>query len=427
MLKHVAALVAFFALSCPALVALDATSSVLTSVVSATALLFGIAGLALSLLNRPSLEKDYFGPLKYLALIALVYAVSSLVNGHVNPQSAKTIAQLFLTFGFFIFLSREASPVRTLRTIFLAELLLAPLIAAYLAVHLKGSGGEAGSLAEDDPVLGLKNAFGQTSVSYCILAAVLFSSSTKLRDRALAMAVWALSAAIVVLSHSRGALLALILFTVVFGVWPLVDRLRLKRVAVFTFIFILLPCLFWGYLHLEDLSNFSVLQSNVRSTTGLNVYTGRQLIWPLVLDAIAQHPWLGMGADAQAKTLLQSSGIDQEWSCHDLYLQVALQGGVFALGCLALFFVSLWRVISPRGTVMSNERIAVAALLTICFSELFEVTLLQNLLIAGLSDWGVFALVRASSAYRLQPIKRAKPIMSRQMPAWQKIENTAVK
>ncbi len=418
MLKHVAALVAFFALSSPALAALDPSSKLLSSAIPVFGLFLGIAGLVISLLNRPTFEKDLFGPLKYLALLALMYGISSLFNGHTTLQSAKTIAQLFLTFGFFIFISREASPVRTLRTIFMADLLLAPVMVVFLAMHLRV--GEDSGVAED-PVARLKNAFGQVALSYCILAAILYFNSNRLADRFLAVVVWMLSVAEVVLSHSRGAELSLILFTAVFGVWPLIDKLRLKSIAVVSFIFLLLPGLFWAYLHLEDLSSFSLLQSHVRTTTGLNVYTGRQLIWPLVLDAISQHPWLGLGADAQAKTLLQSSGIDQEWSCHDLYLQVALQGGVFALAFLALFLVSLWRMLSPRGTNIANERIAVASLLTIAFSELFEVTLLQNLLIAGLSFWVVLAMVRASTSSSRSVLKVPNMIVRRPLPVWQSL------
>ena len=145
--------------------------------------------------------------------------------------------------------------------------------------------------------------------------------------------------------------------------------------AVFIFIY---PSLISTELGMR-LQDFSI------EKFGKNLFSGRNIIWGKLLEAIKLKPIFGYGLDA-TPDVIYSVGA----SSHNLYLQTALQVGI--VGFVILIFPLF--LISRKLTNINNSKIIgfFSFLIAILFHECFEITLTQNMLISGLAIWFIFGI-----------------------------------
>lgn len=133
----------------------------------------------------------------------------------------------------------------------------------------------------------------------------------------------------------------------------------------------------------------SILNEIVTGEGGRNLNSGRQILWPVVWQAISDHPVLGMGPGTVVSDIYATP-----WSAHNLYLQIGLQIGYVGFGLLFLLFLSLWRAARPTGlpsTLFVENLMAVVVTMVVVHS-LFDVFLLQNALAVGIPVWMVLGL-----------------------------------
>lgn len=196
------------------------------------------------------------------------------------------------------------------------------------------------------------------------------------------------------LAHSRGSLIAIIIGEVVSIAWP---RLTASR-TIFTLILPgLMTALLWFsyfYTLLGDYPWFTSLQDWVYANTGQNIYSGRNLVWPILFNAIGEQPWLGYGAGARPNIFLVNDNLDVTWSAHNLYLTVLMQTGFIGLAALLFFLTALWlKAFSIRREIL--VRTAAPFFFGICVYQTFECQLTQNNLDAGIYLWIIPAMILA--------------------------------
>jgi O-antigen ligase len=185
--------------------------------------------------------------------------------------------------------------------------------------------------------------------------------------------------------------------------------LRFSRIQVRNLMFLGLIVVITGVIALVTNPNMAVytavFNDFVTSEGGRTINSGRQVLWPVVWQAIVEHPLLGMGpgtivGDVYTTTL----------SAHNLYLQIGLQLGYVGFGLLLLLFWSLWRAARPIGlpTTRNLENLMTVVVTMVIVHSLFDVFLLQNALAVGIPVWivlglGLGTLARdASSLYVLR-------------------------
>ena len=129
-----------------------------------------------------------------------------------------------------------------------------------------------------------------------------------------------------------------------------------------------------------------VLDEYSQEHMGKQLLSGRNQIWLLVFESIGQSPVIGWGLSTVPKTLY---GITL--SCHNLFLQVALQEGIIGvLLLIAILYYILKNLVSRPITRCSITSMCVVFM--ILLHECFEISLTQNLLYIGLMMWFLLGL-----------------------------------
>jgi hypothetical protein len=103
--------------------------------------------------------------------------------------------------------------------------------------------------------------------------------------------------------------------------------------------------------------------------------SGRQVIWPIVIELSGENLFFGHGLGTLPGAYLPApyNGL----SAHNGFLQIYYQFGVVGL----LLYISIWIVVLIRALHISDtsaRSVAVAALCAVWFQEIFEVALIQN-------------------------------------------------
>jgi O-antigen ligase len=196
----------------------------------------------------------------------------------------------------------------------------------------------------------------------------------------------AIGIVIIAASGSRASWLALLCASSTFVLLKWMNRNRwgyhiyylLIVIAVFvvTLLYANLP--FHGYIY--EAEEFVI------QLTGKRLLSGRELIWPTLLDAIAAAPWTGYGPQAGAQALTGTN-----FSAHNLYLQVALQVGVPGLLSLVCLMWSIWRYLG-QGCADPVVRLAASYLVGVIVHQTFELSITQNNLHVGILAWLIWAI-----------------------------------
>lgn len=193
---------------------------------------------------------------------------------------------------------------------------------------------------------------------------------------------------------SRSSWLAAATVVFFYVVWPLIARSKLLFQLAFLCTVVGSLVVTWFYLIAPDHAWGWRLQELTVDLTGKNLFSGRQLFWGELVDAIALQPFFGYGAGARAETFTSLS-----WSAHSLYLQVALQVGLVGLLLLLVLLWVVWSRLWPgRHSVV--VRLAAGYFLGMLLHQSFEVSLIQNNLGNGFLFWFIIGVAVARSRWR---------------------------
>ena len=118
---------------------------------------------------------------------------------------------------------------------------------------------------------------------------------------------------------------------------------------------------------------------------GKGIQTGRHYIWLYVFDEIKTSPLIGHGLSATPILFGESR------SCHNLFLQTALQSGFIGMILLIGIIYSIYSLNDSLNCNFAKNHVIVCVF-SIMAHECFEVTLTQNYLSIGIIMWFLMGL-----------------------------------
>jgi len=191
-------------------------------------------------------------------------------------------------------------------------------------------------------------------------------------------------------SGSRTAQLSIIATVLTYAAWPRIVRSTLSHVSVFLAIVVSTIGGVFFYVSLSQYSIFDSLREIAQRYSGAELYSGRELLWPMVLDHISQKPIFGWGAGFREEEIL-SDFLGEATHAHNLYLAVALQTGIMGLVLLFGVLYSIWSIYRcPNSDRV--VRLSAAFFVGILFHQWFELSLTQNNVSVGVLFWTIIGL-----------------------------------
>jgi O-antigen ligase len=306
----------------------------------------------------------------FVALIAIY-----LLGNFFSPlPSSRPVLELVLLMFFFVGAYYILPHEKTIITIAHIWVLLALVNGAYWII--KGFPYPFQGIFAQKNMLGGATLFGM----FFIFAGRLISFSKRWWNLGLLASLVVLLA-----SGSRSGWLALVVIALVYFLWPHMAVKKWTFPLVFILAFLASLAVIYVYVGLTQWSEFPRLTALVLKYTHQNLYSGRQVLWPVLINAVKQHPW-GYGPGANPDTFV-TVGL----SSHNLYLQVLLQTGYIGLASLGAILFYIWN----RLYLIHQDRIvrlAAAFLIGILIHESFEVSLIQNNLTIGIVMWTILAI-----------------------------------
>lgn len=339
----------------------------------ASALLLLMALLAF----RVSIRRQLCPALFLGSLVVAMYVYSVLVN-RVDIRGIMVIGELVGALSLFVFVSLlpwDEGRIFVFAAIVGFVILLVACLESFMPINKNPLGAMIGFLLYW-PIAGYIGS--RRAVSKLVwLAIILIGIVTVVRVGARSMWI-ALGAA----------------FLVYHGFRIIASRRGLYSITFF----VVLALIFAGmvvYTTLPYTELGLALQDFVQEKTQRNLFSGRDKLWPPLVTAILERPWFGYGASATPGVVMETT-----LSSHNLYLQIALQTGLLGVVVFVGFLFAVWRIYW-LGRDNSLSRLSAAFLVAILVHQTFEVSLTQNHLAVGVTQWltlgvGVGAALRSS-------------------------------
>jgi O-antigen ligase len=333
-----------------------------------------------------------------VSLIGL-YAASVLWTPTPSIGALRPAIQLSLVFGWLLFVY-ATSDQQASRAVFFVAMLAFVLVQSLLWARA-GFPFLGGS--DDSEELLNKNILG------AFTAAALFfmlAGAPNRRGRLARVIGIVLALALLLGSGSRDSQLAVLTAAIVYLAWPAISRRRWSFHAAFAIWAIASSAFVFYYLELsrsDIIRQLAIPGITDRSKYSIaSLYSGREYLWPVVLRYIAERPLLGWGGIDEA-AILMGAGLGRHFpgvnnmGTHDLYLLVALQGGLIGLALLLAALYSVW-LRFYHGRREQIVRLAAASFIGICVHQLFETSLIQTNISIGVLFWAIIAIGVRKSA-----------------------------
>lgn len=216
---------------------------------------------------------------------------------------------------------------------------------------------------------------------------ILYNVGYKKRNRQLkAFVILLLVTVLIFLTGSRSIMLALAFGLVTYISWRYFSKSKALYNLYFGLVstFIFFTTLISPYIYRSKY--FPMLNQLSHRLFDKPLLTGRDNIWRNLIDAISIKPWTGYGASYAPTNLYETN-----FSSHNLYLQIALQVGLFGVILLFIFLFRLWNK-SYIYSADSRTRVVCSFLIAIIIHQTFEVSLTQNYFVIGLIQWMIISL-----------------------------------
>ncbi len=205
----------------------------------------------------------------------------------------------------------------------------------------------------------------------CTLKLIAFSFSIFLTAKAL---------------DHRTQLVIAVLFPI--ACFTLVFACKRRSCLIIVFLSIVLVNLLVVWVHTTDNPIREYAVSRQSEITDRRLESGRDVIWPILLNHIEMKPWLGHGGGVLAETF---TGL--ELSAHNQYIQVAIQTGLVGLAAVIwLLFMVFLEAGETEGSGYQRA-IGLACISTVILENSLEVFLLQNNIPVALLSWALFGLI----------------------------------
>ncbi len=299
-----------------------------------------------------------------------IYIISLLISGY-NQRALIVVSELVMVLSFAISVSMLVWSPKAIRIFCIIAIVFTVFILfIYKGFIMVGRG----YIANKNTIGGFLAFLNYWPIAYYLL-------SNKRQSRMILFLFILTSLSGVFIIGARSTWLALTAAATTFVLWPIISKNKFRFYAWFFLALGMLILFINIYLMISSLPIFDQMQRLVRELSGGNLYSGRQIIWPLLIEAIKAQPLLGYGA-AASPGLFLSTGL----SSHNLYLQIALQVGLIGILFFMILIFSIWKCFW-KGRNNQLVRLSAAFMIAILVHQLFEVSLTQNNLAIGLLQW----------------------------------------
>lgn len=307
------------------------------------------------------------------------------INGGAGAERVIQSAVLLTTLLAFSSYEWSEKALRRLRTIFALVLIISVL---YWFV----SGQVVNYYAS---FYGHGNRFAVVVICACVFTMLTMKGP---RPKVADLAIMSLAIALLLLANSRSAIAALAVFVPLAYLLNAIDQRRSFLVVTRTiFIFVLVGALLFTIVYplLYGTPLGASLEAMSREYLNKNFFSGREIVWRMVLETIQGNEVFGLGID-MVPSMIYNTG----FSSHNLYLQTILQTGIIGL---AFIVALLWSVLGRLGKNRCwRSCVGIALSVSILVHECFEVSLTQNNFDVGLLFWVLMGIAisvsRAGSA-----------------------------
>lgn len=126
----------------------------------------------------------------------------------------------------------------------------------------------------------------------------------------------------------------------------------------------------------------------IEELSGRRANSGRETLWPRILQTTEENPLFGMGAGVVPRDFLST-----QLSSHNYYIQLYLQVGLIGLAVLLLFLLAVWRKLAY--STNAEGRFGAALFLMFVIHNSTEVIMFQNLTLAAVPAWCAIGLALA--------------------------------
>lgn len=329
------------------------------------------------------IDRDFLFSLLPLFFISIIYFVNIFftVNPFVSLQRSFLIFLIIFAMSYFYKIGL-VDYERSLKgkLYFLLFIILILIIFYYLI----------------NPGFSNYQSFFLNSNAFGMYISLLFLSLIYLGGKRLKFLIFLIGLFFIYISSSRTSLLAYVSSCafIYFGYYFYRSK-KLYMSIIFLLIFFAITIIyFMAYL---DLTNYNEL---VRQYTGKNLLSGRNEVWPYVLNLTQQHPFFGWGGGVSLSDISFYT-----FSSHNFYLHTALQIGYFSVFLVFFFYVKFWNFIL-KFQHSKDIYYANALFIYLIIIQNFEVTLLQNNLAMSVPVLCLISYIMGNSLSEKENINR---------------------
>ena len=251
-------------------------------------------------------------------LLIGIYVVSLMTSGF-DQRAWVVVAELIMVLAFVIstsIIKWTISDLRLFGVNFSVFIMIVALV--YLTILRAGRGDIIN-----------KNTIGGFLAFLSYWPILSYVVAEKPRDKRMWFLIDFIILVIIFMIGARSTWLALAGSAITYLVWPIIKRSK-SLFRAWVFLVLGLNALFISfYLQLSTMPIFRELDRIVLEYSGGRLYSGRQYLWPPIIEAIKEKQLFGYGVSATPGLFLPT-----DLSCHNLYLQISLQFGILGL----LFF-----------------------------------------------------------------------------------------
>lgn len=141
-----------------------------------------------------------------------------------------------------------------------------------------------------------------------------------------------------------------------------------------------IAAIIWYFLNVYTSGLARTITILVVDTSGRPATSGRDWLWPSIIDAVQHQPWFGLGAGTLPRDIMPTT-----LSSHSFYLQVYLQLGFVGIALLVMVLLAVWKPLAFSRTTVGQ--FGAAVFLMFVAHNATEVLMFQNALMVAIPAW----------------------------------------
>lgn len=153
---------------------------------------------------------------------------------------------------------------------------------------------------------------------------------------------------------------------------------------------VVVPIVVWFFLNVERGGLARELGQTIAELSGRRANSGRDILFPYLLEASQESPVFGLGAGTLPRDIISTG-----FSAHNYYIQLYLQLGALGLAILAVFLITVWSLLA-RGK-SAAAKFGSALFIMFVVHNATEVIMFQNAAVMAVPAWSAIGLAAAIS------------------------------